>query len=317
MIIHALHETPEAVTPAALDRFESAFRHPLGGGLQFSVSHAPEHGRFYASIGHPSWRFVAERDGEILGSLSLAQQSLLEPKGGVGMIGYLGDLKAAPGAMRGRILQRLALAALPLHLPGTTRAYGLVMAGAAARPDAYSGRCGIPALKRHFTLQIVRLESVPPEAGLATGMRHVSAEEGSALFRNLVCGRAASLGGKPKLRSERPPVWLAARDGTACGRLEDTFRAKRLMLTGGGELRSSHLACFAWNRGEAAADLVVHALGLTHAAGCPALFFACPESDYPQLAPFLTGGNVQVTSASVFGLGPLPPAPWILHSSEI
>jgi len=71
----------------------------------------------------------------------------------------------------------------------------------------------------------------------------------------LAVASIASLGGSPALRSRFPPAWLIAAGGGACGRLEDTLAAKRLVADSG-ELLSLHLACFAWTDPTAASQLL-------------------------------------------------------------
>src|SRR5262249_21308507 len=91
------------------------------------------------------------------------------------------------------------------------------------------------------------------------------------LFRELAKGRFASPVGDPRERSVMTPVWLAAADGTACGCLEDTRRAKRLIADDDAEMISAHLSSFAYRNPQAGADLVRSALAYAEKLGYPAL----------------------------------------------
>jgi len=76
-----------------------------------------------------------------------------------------------------------------------------------------------------------------------------------ACYLQLTGGCYASLDGNPAERSETSPLWLLEPDGSACGRLEDTRRAKRLIADDGVEMRSAHLSCFAYQDPRAGAVL--------------------------------------------------------------
>jgi hypothetical protein len=106
-------------------------------------------------------------------------------------------------------------------------------------------------------------------------------------------------------------------DGLACGRLEDTRRAKRLIDSDGLEMLSAHLACFAWRTPRAGAELIHAARRLTATAGLPALFTAVPEQDLAALETELGDMQEVIAPASVFGVGLQPGLAWNINSSEI
>jgi hypothetical protein len=106
-------------------------------------------------------------------------------------------------------------------------------------------------------------------------------------------------------------------DGLACGRLEDTLRAKRLTDDAGQEMVSSHLAAFAFRTPRAGAELIRVALTLSRAAGLPALFVAVAEPDAAALGAALGSLERVVAPATVYGAGLTPGPIWNINSSEI
>jgi hypothetical protein len=113
------------------------------------------------------------------------------------------------------------------------------------------------------------------------------------------------------------PLWLMHAAGTACGRLEDTRRAKRLIGSDGIEMLSAHLACFACRTPQAGADLIHVARRRAAAHGFPALFVAIPETDMEAMDRALEGIDRVVAPAIVYAVGlPIGPA-WNINTSEI
>ncbi len=317
MTIHSLHAGPSAIPEPALSTFEAKFRYPLGDAGFFSISHGPDYSRFYRSIGSPAWTYLATASGRVLGSLSLALQAVQMP--GADSLLYLGDLKVLPVPDRGRVLRNLAQTALrDQDPPSAGAAYGIVMDGTAATPETYSGRAGIPSFHRCGSLLVLRIPSGSPASSSPDSPCLTAAEPAaSASYRALAADRIASLGGDPSLRSRFPPTWLLHPAEKACGRLEDTLQAKRLLKDGTGELLSLHLACFAWSAAASAAQLLRQALHVACRHGFPALFTAIDAQDGPDLLPHLADLPLQISSASIYGLGLPHAGRWILHSSEI
>jgi hypothetical protein len=113
------------------------------------------------------------------------------------------------------------------------------------------------------------------------------------------------------------PLWLMEPGGRACGRLEDTHRAKRLIADDGQELRSAHLSCFAYNDVRAGVELL--RLALRHAArrGLPALFVAVAPADAEDICRPLGETGPVLAPATIFGTG-LPAGPaWTINTAEI
>src|SRR5262249_36140838 len=129
-------------------------------------------------------------------------------------------------------------------------------------------------------------------------------------------GRYASSGGAPVERSEITPLWLMHSDGSACGLLEDTRRAKRLIAEGS-ELLSAHFSYFAYRTPAAGAELLHEALCRAARLGFPALFVAVPEREAPRLCEILGGRDVVVAPAIVYGAGLDAGPDWNVNTSEI
>ena len=122
--------------------------------------------------------------------------------------------------------------------------------------------------------------------------------------------------GEPRLRSEIAPTWLVHPDGSACGLLEDTRKAKRLITNDGRELPSAHFSCFAYRSVSTAVELLGVALQETARLGLPALFLCVAESESKSLRDGLLGAEVLTAPATVYGAG-LQPGTWNINSSEI
>ena len=237
------------------------------------------------------------------------------PDGRERSVAYFGDLKISPEYRGGKVLLRLARATEAWLRPKVDAGFGVVMGGTSHTPEAYTGRVGIPAFCELGRVAILRVLTNPrltkfnrafltnPEAGLAGSGR-------------LSLGRYACPAGQPELRSTIAPTWLMHPDGSACGLLEDTRKAKRLTLTNGSELLSAHLSCFAYSTISAAAELVRVALAQAGELGFPALFVALPERDAVDLRASCSDLQILTAAATIYGVG-LPAGDWHINTSEI
>jgi hypothetical protein len=315
MNLHELSGPPPAQLAQELAAFEESFTYPLGPGRTFRISHGDDYPRFFRSIGRAVC-FVAEREGSVLGCLAVAACPLRLPDGSVREVAYLADLKVAPCARGGVVLLRLARAAHALMGP-LGAAFSVVMEGTAVTPPDYTGRLGIPAFTPLARLAVLRVPVVAIGDTREGNSFPATDAEGQACYRRLSAGRYASPGGDPAERSETASVWLMLPDGSACGRLEDTRRAKRLLADDGSELRSAHLACFACRTPEAGAELVHAALPRAARAGFPAVFVAVPEAEADRLRERLGLRDVVVAPATVYGTGLESGPDWNVNTSEI
>jgi hypothetical protein len=315
MKIHQISGAPSSALARALAEFEAPFSYPLGPGQSFSISHGEDYTAFFRAQGDAAC-FIAEHRGRISGTLGAAIRRLSMPDGGERRVAYLGDLKIAAEARGGMVLVRLARAAEAWLRPKVDAAFGVVMGGTTLTPDAYTSRAGIPhfrALGRLTVLRISRHRNALEPEGKAC---QTSQEAGLACYRKLSRGRYACPTIDAPARSRIDPVWLMHPNGSACGLLEDTRKAKRLIMSDGSELLSAHLSCFAFGTVAAGAELISVALRQAGASGLPAVFVAVAEADAKDLGRAMRNVEVIAAPAAVYGTG-LIEADWNVNSSEI
>jgi hypothetical protein len=299
----------------ALADFEVPFTYPLGPGRFFRISHGEDYTLFFRAQGEAAC-FIAENKGRVAGALATAVRGLRMPDGTERPAGYLGDLKVSMQARGGLVLAKLARAAEGWLQPRVTAAFGVVMGGTSLTPDAYSGRAGIPAFLEVGRLAILRLSCMSgrQDPG-ATGFQ-TTQEAGLDCYRRLSQGRYACPVKGAEKRSQIIPAWLLARDGSACGLLEDTRRAKRLIDGAGSEMLTAHLSCFACETPTAGAALLRVALARAVELGLPALFVAVAEADAAPLREALHNLQPVLAPAAVYGTG-LAPGAWNINTAEI
>jgi hypothetical protein len=316
MTLHALQDAPSPELARALAEFEKQFTYPLGPGRTFRISHGEDYPRFFRAMGEAVC-FVAEDKGRVLGALGVAVRRLLLPDGSELRVAYIGDLKVDPAARKGLTFLQMAWAAQAWIGARATAGYGVVMDGTAVSPASYTGRFGIPGAR--VLGKVVVWQFPCRETGRKTGAERFLANGPIVLecYRRLSQGRYASAGGTPAERSEMPPTWLLHPDGVACGLVEDTRRAKRLLADDGTELRSGHLSFFAYKAPQAAAELIQAAIRQAARWGHPALFVSVAEPDATELEAALGPIDKVIAPATVYG-GLLDDGiAWNINSSEI
>lgn len=315
MIIRRISGPPSPMMARALAEFEVPFTYPLGPGRFFRITHGEDYTLFFRAIGEEAY-FVAEQQGTVVGVLATSVRRLWNLRGADCAVAYLGDLKILASARGGFVLGRLARAAEAYLRPRVAAAYGVVMGGTASSPAAYTGRVGIPAFQELGRLTVLRMsvenQTIPT---VSPGFR-TAAETGAACYRELSRGRYASPVVEASKRSQIRPIWLMSPDGSACGMLEDTRKAKRLIGSDGLEMVSGHLSYFAFKNAAAGAELLRAALGLLPPFGLPALFAAVCEPDSKSLCEILADVCILAAPATVFGTG-LSPGLWNINSAEI
>lgn len=313
MNIHRLEGPPPVELARALEAFEPEFTYPLGTTERFHIAHGPDYPRFFRAMGEAAC-FVAEDRGRVMGTLAGVIRPLGLPDGSEQRAAYFGDLKMLAAARYGRVLYRVVKAAQAWAERSTDVAFSVVMDGTRATPDRYTGRVGLPEFVPVGKTILLRLPAADDGCDEGYGADPFA---GECLYRELSLGRYCMLGGNPAERSEIMPRWLITPDGAACGRLEDTRRAKRLLTSGGSELISAHLSCFAFRTLEAGVNLLCDASRRTARLGYPALFVALAESDARVVREALTTSEVTVAPATVYGVGLEPGAPWNVNTAEI
>jgi hypothetical protein len=314
MIVTLLHEPPNGDLAVELNEFERQFRYPLDQGW-FRIDHGDDYNRFYRCLGQSVY-VVARDDKGISGVCSAAKRELHRPGEVSRETLYLGDLKIAPRARGGSTLLKLANAVRD-NFSDVSCAFSVVMNGTRRTPDQYTGRAGLPGFGPVGELRIWRLPTTLAPGRLGRAVR-VSAMVGEALFRHLSEDQHFSLSGDPQDRSEMPMQWWIAKDERACGRLEDTRRAKRLFRDDGGEMVSAHLAAFAYSTVESANEILDAALEGAASAGAPALFLARPDSRgvLPAALERIAAGTIE-SRATIYAAGISERLPWNIFTSEI
>ena len=314
MKVHQVSSPPSPALARALADFEAPFTYPLGPGRFFRISHGQDYTLFFRALGNGCC-FIAEQQGRVAGTLGTAIRRLRMPDGMERSTAYCGDLKIAPDARGGTVLVRLARAAEAWLRPQVEAGFGVVMGGTTLTPEAYTGRAGIPGFQDLGRLQILRISGTDGMAADAKDFL-TGREAGLACYRRLSLGRYACPTGEVAERSQITPVWLMNPDGSACGMLEDTRNAKRLITGDGLELLSAHLSCFAYRTVSAGAELIGVALRHAVRLGLPALFVSMAEPDAQNLRVSLHHFDVLAAPAIVYGTGLMAGA-WNINSSEI
>jgi hypothetical protein len=314
MKVHQVSGPPAPALARALTEFEAPFTYPLGPGKFFRISHGDDYTLFFRAQGNGCY-FIAEQQGRVAGALGTAVRTLWMPDGLERSAAYFGDLKIAADARNGTVLVRLARAAEAWLRPQVDAGFGVVMGGTTLTPEAYTGRAGIPGFQDLGRLVIFRIsdgDGMKAEAGDFLTNR----EAGLACYRRLSLGRYACPTGQPEERSQITPLWLMNPDGSACGLLEDTRKAKRLINGDGSELLSAHLSCFAYSATSAGAELIAVALQNAERLGLPALFVSVAEPDAQELRRSFHHFEVLAAPAIVYGTGLMAGA-WNINSAEI
>lgn len=313
MKVHQLSGPPSPELADALAQFEKPFTYPLGAGRFFRISHGADYTLFFRAQGRAAC-FIAENDGRVVGALGTAIRKLWLPDGIEREVAYFGDLKIAKDSRDGLVLMRLARAAEVWLRPKVQAGFGVVMGGTSLTPAAYTGRAGIPDFKELGRLTILRISG--GNENRSSDQMLTRQEAGLECYRRLSTGRYASPVRSTVERSEITPVWLMTPDGSACGLLEDTRKAKRLISDDGSEMLSAHLSCFAYRAVAAASRLIGVALNYALRSGFPAVFVSVAETDAPPLQAALSHFTVHPAPAAVYGTG-LEPSYWNVNTAEI
>lgn len=253
----------------------------------------------------------------MLGTMAVVIRALGLPDGSERSVAYLGDLKVAVPARRGRALLALGRAAEAWTLERADAAFGVVMDGTRINPGSYGGHAGIPKFRELGRVGVLRFSTEWMNGAWALDRGVDEAEVGEACYRELSGGRYWSPGGAPGERSCMHPRWLVRRDGSACGCLEDTRRAKRLLVDDGSELVSAHLSGFAYRTPAAGATMIAAALRRSAELGYPGLFVSVPEANVDALARELPGVSVLTAPAVIHGIGLEAGSAWNINPTEI
>lgn len=314
MRVHRIHAVPPAEMARALAAFEEQFRYPLGPGRTFRISHGEDYPRFFRAMGDGVC-FIATHEKRVIGTLGAAIRRLVLPDASERLVAYLGDLKVASVARRGRAMIALVRAAREWASPRVEAAFSVVMDGTAVTPENYAGRLGIPPLAPIGQVVIFQLRTVRDPDGSHCFL--TTRASGQASHLRLRAGRYTLLDGEPEQRSESSPRWLTLPDGSACGCIEDTLKAKRLFADDGTEIWNAHLSCLAYDSVRSGADLIRAALRSAGQLGFASLFVAIAAPEAADFAAALTESPLVVAPATIFGTGLAPGPLWNINTAEI
>jgi hypothetical protein len=195
-------------------------------------------------------------------------------------------------------------------------AFAVVMDGTPTIPTRYTGRLGIPLFAELGKIMVLRLPTSGIQADPGDGWL-TNEQYGGASYLRLSAGRFACPGGNPAERSEMEPLWLMEPGGRACGRLEDTRRAKRLIADDGAEMQSAHLSCFAYDDPAAGIDLLQTALWHAARRSLPALFVAVAAAGAEQFCGHLNEIGAVLAPATIYGAGLEAGRNWNINTAEI
>ena len=320
MNVLTITSPPSASVAEALDRFERDFQYPLGTHDTFRISHGTDYSRFFRAMGK-GVSFVAERNDKVVGTLGMALRKIRQPDATEIKVAYIGDLKVSSAVRRTGVVP-LALFQAGLAWAwqnGATKAYGVVMDGTKASPSDYTGRIGIPKFLEVAKVVVLRIPTNLAGNGIESRGSVISAATLESTYKRLTASVHAPVGGRPSLRSSFAPMRLASADGQACGLLEDTMRAKRLISSNGEELLSAHLSRFAFAKSgvKSAVELLETALTLAAARGFPAMFVAVDTRTAQVLRPHIERFNPVEAPATIYGFGFVPGQELLINTAEI
>ena len=316
MTIHAFTESPPPDLASQLSAFERQFRYPLGNSGSFRIEHNADYARFYRAMGDARC-FVSQGAAEVLGVLSAAVRDLQAPDGSQHSVAYIGDLKLAPHARFGMTLPDLTAACIAWASLRAVAAFGIVMDGTKNLPEKYSGRVGIPGFEPLGHIVVLRFKCRTERGDVSNNDLLANDQTGRDCYRELSIGRYACPLGRSGERSEVTGRWFVTGSGDACGFLEDTRRAKRLIGDDDVEMQSAHLSCLAYRDVSAAARLLRTAIVEAARLDYPAVFIAVDANDANTLLREFADFPVIAAPATVYGFLLQKDFPWNVNSSEI
>jgi hypothetical protein len=320
MNLHRLDAPPPGWLGLALETFEQQFSYPLGEGASFHVVHGRQYVAFFQAMGE-AVVFVAERAGEVCGTVAVIRRRLRTPEGEETPAYYVCDLKVTRARSGGLVLARL-MHAVRDHVMQTGLAplYGVVMDGTSRLPMQYTGRVGIPLFEPLAQIAVLRV-SCEVKGWHLEACEHPTLDEIQRVSARLHLKGWSAPPGSMELRSEMKPIPLAMFHDQACGVVEDTRMGKRLVLSDGAEMKSAHLSCFGFSHMGAGLSVISKAHALARLQGFPALFLSVPKSRRGDVVVEVlkAGWEVQDATATVYGTGfpRLDSAEWWINTAEI
>ncbi|HEX4086298.1 MAG TPA: hypothetical protein VHY22_15385 [Chthoniobacteraceae bacterium] len=318
MVIHELDAQPAPELQRALDEFDASFRAPFAAGRTFHMRYGKDRTAFGRTLGE-SRCFAAEHLGRVLGFMEMSVVELLLPGGETRPAVYFPTIKVLPEARGSLVAGRLIQQAMEWSSPKAQIGFSVALEGTPVTPPIYTGRAGIPEFREAARTALVRVP-LPPGDGMLPedGPFIVARERGEAIFRQLVRGRYAVLGGSPEARSISKPVWMAHPGGLACARMEDRRKVKQLVTDAGRELLPAYLSCFAFQDARAAVALLVAALRRAKTLGFGAVRICIAPAEMALLEEVAGAGTIEQGGAVIYATpNVITGEPWTLNAAEI
>jgi hypothetical protein len=320
MNLHRLDTTPPEWLGIALEAFERQFSYPLGEGASFHVVHGRQYVAFFQAMGE-AMVFVAESEGQVLGTVAVIRRTLRKPDGSETPAYYVCDLKVTRARSGGLVLARLMHAVRDHVLQtGLAPVYGVVMEGTSQIPMQYTGRVSIPLFEPIAQIAVLKVSTEVNE-GYALACEYVPLHATESVRRILHQDSWSTSPGIIELRSEVSPIPLAMSRGRACGVVEDTRLGKRLVLSDGAEMKAAHFSSFGFIDAISGLALVQSARAVALQQGFPSLFVSIPKAECHSefIRAMVDEFGALEASATVYGTG-FPTddgAEWWINTSEI
>jgi hypothetical protein len=301
-----------------LARFEAEFTYPLGNDDSFRIEHGPDYLSFYRSLGD-AFCVVAGDERRIGATVSATLRTLTQGSHQCVPVWYIGDLKIASSYRGSGLLEAVSGVAVSHAVHRAQAAIAVVMDGTSKRPEDYAVHAGVPGLTaiQRLRLRTIPIDDHPVREGFSIGVTSWGDPRGLAEFRRLSPNVAYFEGDTFDFRSLYQPVWIAATDVAAVGRLEDTLATKRLVRSDGTTRRTAHLAHFAAHNVNAAQEVLRNAYEIARSRGFEELMVSLPEASAVALETAFTALGATDAAATVYALKHPGDTPIHINSSEI
>lgn len=301
MKVYAPGENELVQLKTSLATFERQFHYPLGENQSFSISHGEDYTAFYRSMGKATCLMAKTDENKILGTFcaSLRYIQKTDKAQAVPAL-YLGDLKIDVIQQKTRLFYQLAKRMSELVDGDNEIALSVMMDGTKnTPPSTYSGRVNFTSFLPISNYYILKFQAT--NYPYTEKRINYLTEENAFLLYQKITDKDYFLLSDSTLRSKMAPIWLADPEGKACGKLEDTEQAKRLITSDGHMLRSSHLSYFTFTDPVAGYALLLEAIKFSSQQNFLHTFIALNQNDFDLLSPLIKDLVYDVAPATLYG----------------
>lgn len=301
MKIYTLEESELGQLKASLAIFEEQFQYPLGENQSFSISHGEDYTAFYRSLGKATCLMAKTDENKILGVFCASLRQLKKKRNAELFPAiYLGDLKIDAQQQKSRLFYKLAKRMNELVNGNTEIALTVVMDGTKNTPPLkYSGRLNFASFLPISNYYILKFKTLDYSL-ITKRIKHLAEDTAFSLYEKIT-NKDYFLLSDNLLRSKMASIWLGDNEGKACGKLEDTEYAKRLVSSDGQKLHSSHLSYFTFTDPEAGLALLLQAITLSSQLDFLYTFVAVNQTDFELLKPLMNDLIYDVAPATLYG----------------